>query len=429
MLHDTDNLSPLLSRRFAVDQLALLRRIGRAACELHSAAYLVGGPVRDLLLRRRQLDIDIVIEGDGLQFARALARSLQASCTIHRPFLTATVKLPDGRTIDIATARTEIYQQPGALPVVKPATIAEDLHRRDFTINAMAISLSPDRFGDLYDPFGGRRDLAARLLRILYDRSFLDDPTRILRGIGFQVRFELCFESATLHCLQQAVASGALATVSPHRLGEAFMALLADAKLAPDMLAAADKLGVLAALGISDTPLTQPRRRPLRSVRSAFLALGLPTAGESVALTCLALLAGTGPQAVSVIARALDLTARQVKCLANANQYLQAPPPELDDPAVPNSVLFFSLQEATIPTLAALWALAPPGWRRTNIERFWYQLRSVKADITGRDLLQAGAAPGPRLAAALRRALAHKLDHPRADRAAQLQAALQALED
>jgi len=150
-------------------ELAVVRNLGG------DPVYLVGGAVRDLLLGRGRADIDLVVEGD----AAVLASELEADVISHERFGTAKVRL-DGHDVDIATARSEAYPHPGALPVVEPATLAEDLRRRDFTINAMAIPLRGEP--RLIDPHGGQADLAAKLLRVLHPRSFEDDPTRAIRA-------------------------------------------------------------------------------------------------------------------------------------------------------------------------------------------------------------------------------------------------------
>ena len=143
-------------------------------------AYLVGGAVRDLLRGEDPKDVDIAVEGDARSAARAVAERLGSDAREYERFGTATVETP-GRTYNFASTRQESYDEPGALPRVTPASLAEDLGRRDFAINAMAVGLSGDDLGHLYDPFGGVADMDAGLVRVLHERSFLDDPTRLLR--------------------------------------------------------------------------------------------------------------------------------------------------------------------------------------------------------------------------------------------------------
>src|SRR5262249_42187406 len=148
--------------------------------------YLVGGTVRDILLGEPAFDVDIAVEGDAIALARAIASQLGGRVRAHERFGTAVVIYGESERVDVVTARTEFYDAPAALPSVEHATIRDDLHRRDFTINAMAASLKGESFGRLVDPFGGRRDLVAGRVRVLHNLSFIDDPTRIFRAIRYE---------------------------------------------------------------------------------------------------------------------------------------------------------------------------------------------------------------------------------------------------
>jgi tRNA nucleotidyltransferase (CCA-adding enzyme) len=181
--------------------------------------YAVGGCVRDWVLGAiGAADLDVAVEGDGIALARRVARALQGSVLVHPQFGTATLLHAGGRRIDFAMCRKETYAQPAAYPKVTAGSVRDDLFRRDFTMNAMAVSILPARFGELVDPFGGVADLRAGQLRILHPRSFLDDPSRILRGIRFAQRFGLRWEPATREALQHALSQGALTGLNRGRL-------------------------------------------------------------------------------------------------------------------------------------------------------------------------------------------------------------------
>ncbi len=202
-----------------------LRRLGVLAAARGVSAYAVGGCVRDWLLgRRHQTDLDITVEGHGIELARAIASALGGTVQAHEPFGTATVTAASpaqrgtAARIDVATARKETYARPGAYPTVSAGTLRDDLFRRDFTINAMAVALNPPRFGELIDPFGGAEDLRRGLLRVLHARSFLDDPSRALRGVRFLRRFGLRWEPDTERLLRHAMADGALGSLNAGRL-------------------------------------------------------------------------------------------------------------------------------------------------------------------------------------------------------------------
>jgi tRNA nucleotidyltransferase (CCA-adding enzyme) len=211
------NLAQELDERLPLSVTQALRTVGVIAESLGMAAFAVGGFVRDLLLGTPTLDVDIVAEGDGTKLAQALAKQWGGTVTVHERFLTATLHWAMGRW-DVATARKERYPQPAALPKVEPATIADDLWRRDFSVNAMAICLSPDRFGELIDPTGGYDDLQKGIIRILHDGSFVDDPTRIFRAVRYEQRFGFRMDAKTLRLLCQARDESWLTKLSRDRI-------------------------------------------------------------------------------------------------------------------------------------------------------------------------------------------------------------------
>ena len=208
----------------------ILSLAGRLADESALDLYLVGGTVRDMLQGRSRTDIDLVVEGDGMGFACRLARKVDGRFTPHPEFLTATVEFPDGNSLDVATARSETYQQPGALPRVAPASIDIDLERRDFTINAMAVALNERCIGNLVDPFEGRADLAKRLVRILHERSFVDDPTRLFRAVRFEQRLRFRLEKGTQKRFREAVTEGMIERLSGPRLLEQLRLICVEAE-------------------------------------------------------------------------------------------------------------------------------------------------------------------------------------------------------
>jgi len=198
------------------------------AYETQTPIYLIGGCVRDLLLNKTSIDVDVVLEGTAAPLARAAARLYKAKLVSHPQFLTHTLLLRDGRHLDIATARTETYAEPAALPVVEPASLQEDLYRRDFSINAIALSLNESDFGHIWDPFGGLEDLASKKVRVLHAQSFKDDPTRIFRAARFAGRFGHELEWRTREWLTEAVALQLPGRLSGARLREELIPLLME---------------------------------------------------------------------------------------------------------------------------------------------------------------------------------------------------------
>lgn len=201
------------------DQLReLINLASRIAAVCRMPAYLVGGFARDLLLGVENLDLDIVVVGDGIAFAEKLAAALNARLIRHKAFGTATV-IPAGHLkIDVSSARKESYPAAAKLPQVRPGSLKDDLFRRDFTINAMAIDISEGNFGQLKDYFGGRRDLSLKKIRVMHEASFIDDPTRILRAARFEKRYAFKIEPRTLKLLKEAAALKMLEKVEPHRI-------------------------------------------------------------------------------------------------------------------------------------------------------------------------------------------------------------------
>ena len=196
----------------------LLRAAGELGDRLGLSVYVVGGFVRDLLLGLDNLDVDLVVEGDGIAFARALAKERGGRVKVHERFGTAVVLLPNGFKLDVATARTEYYEYPTALPTVEQSSIKKDLYRRDFTINTLAVALKPRAFGQLIDFYGGQRDLKERLIRVLHSLSFVEDPTRVFRAIRFELRFDFHLSKDTLALIKGAVKMELFHRLSGQRL-------------------------------------------------------------------------------------------------------------------------------------------------------------------------------------------------------------------
>ncbi|MBF0504694.1 MAG: CCA tRNA nucleotidyltransferase [Candidatus Omnitrophica bacterium] len=209
----------------------LVSSIGLLAQEQGVAAYLVGGPVRDLMLKCPNTDLDIAVEGNAIRIADLFAAARRRSHVARYPaFKTAAVRLPDRRLVDFATARRETYIRSGAFPAVRPADIKQDLFRRDFTINAMAIAINPENEGKIIDPYEGVLDLRAKRIRILHAKSFLDDPTRILRAARFKARFGFRMEADTLKILKSAIKMKVLETIKPQRYLKEFNKILKEPK-------------------------------------------------------------------------------------------------------------------------------------------------------------------------------------------------------
>jgi tRNA nucleotidyltransferase (CCA-adding enzyme) len=374
-------------------------------------AYLVGGAVRDLLREQTPTDVDIAIEGDARSIARAVADRLGGQAREFERFGTADVKMADGDTYNFATTREEVYDAPGALPRVKPASLSEDLRRRDFTVNTMALGLTGDDLGHLYDPFEGKADLDARQIRVLHDRSFLDDPTRLLRGVRYATRLGFAFEPETERLAREAVAGEALSTISGARIGADLMPLLLEEDVGKAVELLRD-LEIHTAL--------HPELDP-DPVLVASAALGAAAIGADRAVSALAALVESAPEELDLWLADLQLPAQERDAAARAARVAQRIAMALRERDHSPSELRALLGREPLEALALALALhAPP----EPILRWATSLRGVSLEISGDDLIAAGVPEGPALGRALEGTLRRKLDGLVSGRDEELETAL-----
>ena len=235
------NVKAIMEKRVPPFQQKLLEKIGITGKKLGCPVFVVGGFVRDMLLDIENLDVDIVVEGDGIRFGQELARKMKGEFTSHQKFGTSVVlinKLPSGWNvelgsplrIDVATARTEFYEYPAALPEVELSSIKQDLYRRDFTVNAMAVRLDGKFYGELYDFFGGEKDLGEKKIRVLHNLSFVDDPTRIFRAIRLSSRYNFKIEPKTLSFIHNAMNLALFDMLTNERIREELITMLNESE-------------------------------------------------------------------------------------------------------------------------------------------------------------------------------------------------------
>jgi len=371
-----------------------------------SGVHLVGGAVRDLLLGGHPTDLDLVVEGE---LAPVIAR-LGGAVRGHDRFGTATVAV-GAFCYDLARARRERYPHPGSLPEVEPAPLREDLLRRDFTVNAMAVALGGARAGELVAAPRATADLAARRLRVLHERSFIDDPTRLLRLARYRSRLGFAVAAGTLELVRQAVAAGALGTVSRARVG-AELRLLAREGDPVAALEALDELGLRAAI--------HPRLEIDGALARRALAL-LPGDGRRDRLV-LALAARQVPAGELIeLLVAMEFEAGDRDAIARAALGAPRLARELAAARSPSQIAL-AVGDAGVEAVALAGALGAAEPAREWIER----LRGVRLEIGGADLIAAGIPQGPAVGRGLRAALAAKLDGRAADRAGELAAAVAA---
>jgi tRNA nucleotidyltransferase (CCA-adding enzyme) len=398
---------------------------------------LVGGAVRDLLLGRAPRELDVVVARDAPGLADELAALLDASATMHERFGTAVVEWQHGR-IDVAERRAESYPAPGALPQVRSGSADEDLARRDFTVNAIAVTLGGARRGELSSAEHALEDLRAGHLQVLHERSFSDDPTRLLRLARYRARLGFAVEPHTAELAAQALATGALETVSRARIGAELRLALREAD-AVAALAALSELGVLRALASAPPsspevdPSGEPRLRLDAELARRALAL-LPADGRPdlllMALLVLGPTAGDGDPDESVyeLLDGLEFTAAERERIIRTVRAAPALVAAIANAATP-SQLHAALSAHTLEAVALAGALSERGPASVSARAAdWLErLRHVRLAINGDDLLAAGIAAGPQLGMRLDAALARKLDGELEDgRDAELRAALEA---
>ena len=390
------NIATLLERTLPSGALEGLRLAGILAAEGESeaeAAYLVGGSVRDALLGLTPGDMDLSIVGDAPQFAVSFADKGGGVVEAVSQFGTARVGLPAGR-FDLAMSRTETYATPGALPTVKSSGIQEDLSRRDFTINAMAVDLSPSNWGDLVDPHGGFSDTARRRIQILHPGSFRDDPTRIFRAIRYEQRLGFNLDPGALSLMKRDW--DYMDLISSARVRGELEKILGD-PLRADILAAAEDRDVLAGIDISfrvsRAALQAMRRNPDRDILF-YLALATASLTENEALSLVTRL--EPPQDWREIILSSPRYRGMSSILRNEN-------------LSPSEVVAV-LGEFPLPLLEAQRALTGSTYQKSRLDQYLGTLRHVRPEITGVDLLGAGVPQGPEIGIMLDEVLRARMD-------------------
>jgi tRNA nucleotidyltransferase (CCA-adding enzyme) len=374
-------------------------------------AYLVGGAVRDLLRGAEPVDLDIAVEGDARSAARALAERLGGQAREYERFGTADV-IAGGQTLHLGSTRQEVYESPGELPTVSSASLDEDLRRRDFSINAMAIGLTGDDLGHLYDPCGGLADMESGVVRVLHERSFLDDPTRLLRAIRYATRLGFDLDPETERLAREAVAADALSTVSGARIRDELMDLLRETD-APAAIERMRDLEIHSALH----PELDPDPELVASA-----ALGATAIGADRGVSALAALVESAPEQLDLWLADLHLPAEERDAASRAARVGPRIAMTLRERDHSPSELRALLAKEPLEALALALALRAPS---EPVLRWVTDLRGVGLEISGADLLAAGVPEGPDIGRALEETLRRKLDGLVSGRDEELETALQ----
>ena len=360
-----------------------LRTAGKEADEREQELYLVGGTVRDLILNRPNLDFDLVLEGDAIKFARQLANKTGAKLTVHPRFGTANFS-HDKFHIDIVTARSETYTEPGALPTVVPGTMCDDLRRRDFSINAIAADLGPDSFGQILDPHDGIRDIEKKFIRVLHNKSFIDDATRMLRAIRYEQRLDFKLEKDTERLLRKNV--GMLDTISGDRIRHEIDRTLRE-EHSEKALKRAKDLGLLQRINPS-------LKGDVRLAGRFAEARKRNISGHMVYLALLAY--DLGSDDADALCERLNLSGewkRIIQGVAKIKDEID----KLADPSIPASHIYRFFKRYPAEAVSACLIANDSQIIRSQIERYLNDLQYMQTALNGDDLKAMGMEPGPRL--------------------------------
>lgn len=378
------------------DIVRLLRDMGATADEMGLNAYIVGGFVRDIFLRRNNLDIDLVIEGDGIAFARKVASRYKSHVKVHRLFGTAVIALPGGVKVDVASARLEYYEYPAALPQVEMSSIKLDLYRRDFTINTLAIRLNPGLFGELIDFFGARKDIKEKTIRVIHNLSFVEDPTRILRAIRFEQRFGFHLGKLTQSLIENAVKFNFLERLDGRRLFSELVLMLQEEEVVPNL----ERLQALSVLSCIHPALTVDRGRRalcerIKEVIKWYELSFLEDGYAQWKVYFLGLIDGLLKNEVVNVCRRLAFSAKeQGEVIHNREQIKTVLVKMAGRKTLPASELYHLLHPLSVESLIFLMAKVTRREAQRAISTFLTHLRHTTIETRGEDLKMLGFAPG-----------------------------------
>ena len=394
-------ITKLMEERLPPGVQDILREFGRVGDELNCPVYAVGGFVRDLLLRNHNLDVDIVVEGDGIRFAEYFAKGHPCKIRINRRFGTAALRLMDKLKVDIATARLEYYDSPAALPTVELSSIKRDLYRRDFTINTLAIKLNLEQFGELVDFFGAQRDIKEKVIRVLHNLSFVEDPTRVLRAIRFEQRFGFQLGKQTQNLIKNAVKMGFLDRLSGRRIFTELVLIFNEEDPIPILLRMRE-LDLLKSIHIKIPweKETENLLETIKNVISWYDLLFLEEECENWRVYFYGLMDSLAEGEVLDICQRLSFSEKNREKIRSgrreAEETLREMARRLDSKRRIRRSEIYELLEP-ISTEVKLFMMAKTTKKETKqwISLFFTTLRGQKPLLKGRDLIRLGVRPGP----------------------------------
>ncbi len=408
----TRNVINFMNERLPKRILGILHDIGRVAAEIDCRAYVVGGFVRDLFLYRSNEDLDIVIEGDGIAFAKRYAEKVGARINTYKKFGTAVIIFPDGFKLDVASARMEYYKFPAALPIVEMSSIRLDLFRRDFTINTLAIQLTPEHFGILIDFFAARKDIKEKAIRVLHNLSFVEDPTRVFRAIRFEQRFGFSIGKLTSRLIKNAVKMNFFKRLRGKRLFAELRQILEEENPAPAII----RLNDYGLLGVIHPDIELNKKlvelfSSAKKVLSWYDLLFIEESYKKWIVYFLVLIKSCNKRISSRICTGFELTPKLKNFFCNerfaADKCLLWL--ELNLP-VKNSILHKQLSVFQTELILYMMAATKLKSVKKAISHYFTRLRYTDILITGKDLKAMGLESGPIYREIMRAVLDAKLN-------------------
>lgn len=404
-------LANLLESKLSEETVEMLRTAGELAASGDSGAgeaYLVGGAVRDLVIGREPNHPDIVVTGNGPRFARALAEKVNGSVTSVSQFGTAIIDSPQGK-IDVATARSETYSSPAALPEITPSSMDDDLKRRDFSVNAMALALRPESWGDLLDPYKGFADCARGRIRILHDLSFQDDPTRIIRAVRFEVRLGFGMAVDTSEALERGLSY--LDRLTSARL-QAELGKLLDEPDRANILRRAETLGILGAIS--------PSLRVTESGLKTMEQFGTSGSEVDELLYVACLTSSTTDEEAEAMIERLEPD-REWQAVIRGAAAFRNIASILESPNLLPSEVVDLLERIPVPVIEFQRVAGPKTQQHDHLEAYLRRHRDIHAEVTGDDLAEQGVPRGPIMGKLLQELKTAKLDSKVASRHEELE--------
>ncbi|MDD2336811.1 MAG: CBS domain-containing protein [Geobacteraceae bacterium] len=410
------HMETVMQKRLSAPVYSKLKELGETGDLLDLPVYVVGGFVRDLLLGVENLDIDVTVEGDGILFAETLAKAHGCRVKSHHKFGTAVIVFPDGFKIDVASTRLEFYSSPGALPTVERSSLKMDLYRRDFTINTLAIRLNKKDFGVLVDYFSAQRDLHEKVIRVLHNLSFVEDPTRVFRALRFEQRLDFRIAKHTENLIINAVKMNFLSKLGGKRLLTELVIILKE----KEPLRAIERMGSLGLLQFihPDLKLTPEIRqllgetvkivawfdllyleRPYEKWVVYFLSLCDPLSIAQFMETC------TRLSLAEQYRKKLFEMKNRVDSILEAMQRRI-----IRGPKMKRSEIYFLLNEIPVEILLYIMVKTKVEGVKKFVSLFFTQLQGVRPTITGEDLKDMGVPPGPAFKKIIDRVFRARLD-------------------